>query len=310
MEILVNDFGTQFTNFLDANRVFYRAVVRRIRPALARAGLEPSGDATVTVLLTEGLKSNQGMTLVVGSVADAIEPAFVLSAGDDSLAGVGLEQWCVDELARAVKGHAMIVAPGNHDSPAARRAMLAHDFTVLAGEPIERAGIRVLGDSDPRVTRSLTVTTDFVRAETVAEMSARLARTACKDPDRIPVVVVNQPAGLRDVVDQGCTDLAIAGATERRVSSQSSNGRRVTTYLASSTGGATVGEPDSLLSSLGQLRTEAELTILTFGAVSRRPLQYQIVTVGTDGSVTVSQPQPFPYGSTPAGRKELAAEHR
>ncbi len=309
MHVLVNDVGAQFLSFLEDNRAFYSAVTRNAQRAVRRAHLPHAGDTLVTVLLVEGLKCNEGMMGVVGSLADELEPAFVLSAGDDSLTSAGLEQLCVDALASAVRGHAVVVAPGNHDSAVSRAAMHAHGFTVLHGEPVARAGLVILGDGDPRVEESLGTSTQ-VRPETVGEMAGRLARVACEDPAAVDLTVVNQPAGLEQVIADGCTRLAVAGGTERDLSLRlAQNGRVVPRYLAASAGGAVYDASASLFSTLGPLRAPAEMTLLTISRASGRPLEFHVLTISTDETVVVSPPTLLPYGATAAGQRELAQPH-
>ncbi len=305
MRLLVNDLGAQFLTFLDENRDFYATVERNARDAVSRTPLPKTGDHLTTVLLVEGLKCNQGMMGVIGALADQLDPGFVLSAGDDSLTSGGLEQLCIDALAASVRGHDVVIAPGNHDSLTSRRAMRGRGFTVLDGTSVTRAGLTILGDGDPRVDEALGVRSPL-RNETIGEMSTRLAAVACEERDPVDVFVVNQPAGLERVLADGCTRLAIAGGIARDYTLQPSNqGRAVPRYLAASAGGAVFDISANPFATLGPLEAPAEITLLTFSRASHRPLQHHVLTVTPDRNVTISPPTFFPYGATAAGQREL-----
>jgi hypothetical protein len=310
MQILVNDLGAQFLTLLDENRDFYAAVERRGRAAVRRAALPRTEDTLVTAVLVEGLKCNEGMMGVVGALVDELDPAFVLSAGDDSLTSVGLEQLCVDALASALRGHDLVAAPGNHDSLASRLAMRARGFDVLAGETVEHSGLVILGDEDPRLHETLGARTRLGR-ETIDDVAERLGDVACEEGEEergVDITIVNQPAALAGVIDRGCTKLAIAGGVARDYSLRTAtNGRVVPRYLAASAGGDTSPTASGAFSTLGPLRAPAEITLLTFSRASHRPLAFHVLTVSPDRSVTVSSATPFPYGTTPTGRAELAS---
>jgi hypothetical protein len=167
------------------------------------------------------------------------------------------------------------------------------------------AGLTLLGDADPRITREPGGDTRS-GSESRAEVADRLAETACAE-NSVDVLVANEPSLLDPAVERGCAELALAGGIERGYEVVTVEGRPVPRYLALSAGGATY-EPsaDNALSTLGPLRVPAEITLLTFGRDSRRLLRLDVIVVGPDRSVEIEPAIITPYGRSTVGRRELA----
>ena len=60
-------------------------------------------------------------------------------------------------------------------------------------------------------------------------------------------------------------------------------------YITATSGGATGSSV-----TLGPLRTTAELTVLQWDPTTRLFVSWQVVQIGTDGTATVLDPEPWP----------------
>ncbi|QCB93227.1 metallophosphoesterase family protein [Cellulomonas shaoxiangyii] len=240
----------------------------------------------VTLLVVSDLHCNVGMAPLVRTLAELAEVDAVLDAGDTTMNGTSVEQYCVTAFARAVPGGVpLVTAPGNHDSRDTTRRYARAGATVLDGSVVDVAGVRVLGDRDANETRvgGGTTTADD---ETPREQARRLAETAC-DAGDVDLLLLHTPTGGDEALDQGCVPAQVSGHYHRRVGpEQVGLGVR---YISSSTAGATLGQP-----TVGPLRGVAELTLLRFDPRERRFLDVQVVAVSPDGSVEVQDRQPWP----------------
>ncbi len=270
----------------------------------------PTSDATrgaadeepvepVTLLVISDLHCNVGMAPLVGTLADLAGVDAVLDAGDTTMNGTSVEQYCVTSFARTVpSGVPLVTSPGNHDSRDTTRRYARAGATVLDGSVVDVAGLRVLGDRDANETRVGGGTT--AAQETPGEQARRLAETACDDGD-VDLLLVHTPTAGDEALEEGCVPAQVSGHYHRRVGpEQVGLGIR---YISSSTAGATLGQP-----TVGPLRGVAELTLLRFDPRDRRFLDVQVVRVAPDATVTVEDRQPWPDVVEPDGDEPGADE--
>lgn len=246
----------------------------------------PPVDPVVLVVVSD-LHCNVGMAPVIGRLARLAGADAVLDAGDTTVNGTSVEQYCVTSFARAVPdGVALVTSPGNHDSRETTANYARAGATVLDGKVVEVAGVRILGDSDPNETRVGAGGTASAADETPAEAGERLAEVACDDGE-VDLLLVHTPTVGDAALDDGCVAAQVSGHYHRRVGpEQVGLGVRL---VSSSTAGATLNQP-----TLGPLRGVAELTVLRFDPESRLVRDYQVVRVAPDTTVTVGRPQPWP----------------
>jgi len=261
-----------------------QAEIARLRsadPSLP-ATEEPEDGATepVVMLVVSDLHCNVGMVPVIREVAELAGADIVLNAGDSTVNGTSVESYCVTAFAGAVPdGAVQVVADGNHDSPETANQERSVGAHVLDGQVIEVAGVRILGDADPRATRIGTGTVQRGE-ESVADISRRLADVACEDPDGVDLLLVHDPLMGNASLEEGCVPAQVSGHMHRRLGPVwHGNGTR---YVSSSTAGARLGQP-----TVGPLNGVAELTVLRFDPDSRRIVDYRLVRVHPDTDASV-----------------------
>jgi predicted phosphodiesterase len=251
---------------------------------------QPEDGETVALLVTDR-HDNIGMDATITAVAQAGDASLLIDAGDDTSSGASWETFSIDSLAEAADdaGDLDVVAvPGNHDQgrPVDQR-MRERDFTVLDGEPVEVAGIRFLGDADPR-SSGYTPNRES-GLETVSEQADRLAKVACADGE-VSTMVVHDPNSGLDAAERGCVDLVLSGHLHRQVGPEAvvaDDGSVATTFTNGTTGGA------AFAIALGsKLRRPAQMTLVTYA--DGVPAGVQPVDITTGGTFEVQDWQPLP----------------
>jgi hypothetical protein len=244
----------------------------------------------VTFLMVSDLHCNVGMARVVGEAVRLAEADAVLNAGDTVISGTSVEQFCVSALAEAVpSGVPIVVADGNHDTALTSEQERRAGNVVLAGEPITVAGVRILGDAEPNIT-TVTEGLRLRGEETRGEMALRLAERACEAAqagERIDVLLVHNPRAGVTPMASGCVTLQLSGHFHRQVGPTHQG--MGTLYAGGSTAGATAGR-----TSIGPLQSPGVMTVLRFDPLAHRPVDYRIITVGTDRAVQLGRWLPFP----------------
>ncbi|MDR1825728.1 MAG: metallophosphoesterase [Bifidobacteriaceae bacterium] len=248
----------------------------------AYAGLRP-------VVLVSDLHCNVGLAAVIGATVRASGAVAVFDAGDITADGTSVEAFCVDTFAAAVPEDVpIVVATGNHDTPLTATQAAAAGETVLDGEIVEVADLRLLGDSDPTHTE-IAQGTNQVRPETIDEMGLRLAEVACAaDPsERADVLLVHNPAAGQAALESGCVPVALFGHTHQRSDPKVVGGG--VAYTASSTGKDVGGTTP-----LGPLKADGELTVLLFDQAGHL-VAWQLVTIHPDATATLGPIEALPY---------------
>jgi predicted phosphodiesterase len=247
---------------------------------------EDAVEPTVLLLVSD-LHCNIGMARIIRTVAERSGADVVLNAGDTTVNGTSVERYCVTTFSGAVPdGVERVVADGNHDSTETGQHERGSGWTVLDGDVVSVAGLRILGDRDPNQTQ-IGAGTSTITGETAAEAGERLAQTACDDPDGVDVLLIHTPRVGDAAMRSGCVPVQLSGHQHRRTGPvQVGEGIR---YVSSSTAGATSGQ-----ATVGPLNGVAELTVLRFDPESRRMIDWQLVTVSPDGTAAVSDREPFP----------------
>ncbi|ROS31065.1 metallophosphoesterase [Cellulomonas sp. PhB150] len=240
----------------------------------------------VTLVVVSDLHCNVGMAPLITTLVERSGASLVLDAGDTTINGTSVEQYCVSTFARAIPdGVDLVTSPGNHDSAETSAMYDRAGAQVLGGEVVEVDGIRILGDRDPNETRLGQGTSAGVR--TAEEEGADLAATACDDEDGVDLLLIHTPWVGDATLDGGCAPAQVSGHLHRRTGpEQIGEGIR---YGSSSSAGATLNEP-----TVGPLKGTAEMTVLHWDPSTRRVVDYQVVQVTPDATARVLWPQAWP----------------
>ncbi|GIG27560.1 metallophosphoesterase [Cellulomonas marina] len=255
-------------------------------PRSSPSATAEQAEEPVTVVVVSDLHCNVGMAPLITTLVRLAGADLVVDAGDTTVDGTAVEDYCVRTFARAVPDAVPVVtSPGNHDSVTTSATYARAGATVLDGGVVEVAGLRILGDHDPAETR---VGAGGTRSrEPAVEVAARLAEAACADEAGVDLLLVHTPDVGTDVLDEGCAPAQISGHLHQRVGPEVvGQGVR---YVSSSTAGATLGQP-----TIGPLRGTAELTVLRWDPVTRLFVDLRVVSVGTDAGASVSERLPWP----------------
>ena len=260
------------------------AATRTATPTPTATAPDPEQEP-VTLLVISDLHCNVGMAPLITSLATLSGAQVVLDAGDTTMNGTSVEQYCVSTFARAVPdGVDLVTAPGNHDSAETTAQYARAGATVLDGGVIDVRGMRVLGDHDPKATRLIASQT---QDESYAEVGTRLSEVACDDADGVDLVLFHNPRVGPSLLADGCAPALVSGHMHTRTDpEQVGEGIR---YTSSSTAGAQENEPR-----IGPLKGTAEMTLLRWDPTTRRILDWQLVEIGTDASATVHDPERWP----------------
>ena len=244
----------------------------------------------VTLMIISDNHCNTGMGRVMGEVARQSQVDLVLNLGDTTMGGSAPESICVDAVAKALKDFPVVVADGNHDSRTTGEQEAAHGWTVLDGGVVEVAGLRIVGDRDPRLTSVTLGKREFL---TKAEAAKELTDAACEnyaqeDPDSIvDILAIHDPYVGNRVMPSGCIALELSGHLHRRVGPVQQGLGLL--YNVSSSGGATSG---SL--TLAELPATGTIAILRYDRANHRPMELREVRVDPNQSVDLTAWKAFP----------------
>ncbi|WP_298804642.1 metallophosphoesterase family protein [uncultured Pseudokineococcus sp.] len=248
-------------------------------------------DDVVTALVVSDLHCNVGMAGPVARLAELADVDLVLDAGDTVMNGTAVEQTCVSAFAGALPDVPVVVADGNHDSPTTADQERAAGWTVLDGEVVDVAGLKILGVPDPRSTQLLSGSSAPEGAS--AEESARtLVEEACAADD-VDLLLVHDPSIGAPALEAGCAPAQVSGHYHVRTDPEQV-GRGIR-YISSSTAGAV---HDQL--TVGPLNGTAEMTLLRFDAGTGDVLSWRVVSATANAEVTVGPWRAWPaISSTP-----------
>ncbi|MEJ5890105.1 metallophosphoesterase family protein [Pseudokineococcus marinus] len=264
-------------------------------PTSTARGPVPADDV-LTALVVSDLHCNVGMAEPVARLAELADVDLVLNAGDTVMNGTAVEQTCVSAVAGALPDVPVVVADGNHDSPTTADQERAAGWTVLDGEVVDVAGLKILGVPDPRSTQLLSGSSAPEGAS--AEESARtLVEEACAADD-VDLLLVHDPSIGAPALEAGCAPAQVSGHYHVRTDPEQV-GRGIR-YISSSTAGAV---HDQL--TVGPLNGTAEMTLLRFDAGTGDVLSWRVVSATPSAEVTVGPWRAWPaVASTPTPVEE------
>jgi predicted phosphodiesterase len=232
-----------------------------------------AGDETVRVLHVSDLHLNPGAFDVIRSVVTQFQVDVVIDTGDLTDFGSAAESRYVGQIPSI--GAPYVYVRGNHDSSATQASVAAlPDATVLDGpEVVEVAGIRFLGQGDPRFTPDKSTRDDDADDDVLLAVGRTMARSARTAVDPPHVVAVHDPVSAQPLL--GVSPLVLAGHTHRREDVEQDGTLLV---VQGSTGGA------GLRALEGEEPTPITMTVLYLEPASGQLQAYDDITLGGLGT--------------------------
>ncbi|MGC5616534.1 hypothetical protein [Georgenia sp. Z1491] len=293
---LLQAYGPTIRLFYDGNTEFAGEARASLEAGLEEAGRWSTGpdgerpENVTTAMFYTDVHCNVGAAEVVGHAAELVEADLVVDGGDTTIAGTAIEQFCVDAIDSSMPDEATyVVAAGNHDSIVTVDQMRRAGWTVLDGSIIEVAGLRIIGDTDPRIT-TLDQPTVQERAETWEETALRIGEDSCEalaDGDPVDLAVLHDAFGGRRVAWTGCVPLTLSGHIHTHVGPEI-DGLGVR-WVEGAAGGQGQGVP-----TLGAVREPAPMGQIEFDSETGDALRYRRIVLEPDATVGVGQWQEMP----------------
>ena len=259
-----------------------------------------AGDEAIRVLHVSDLHLNPAAYEVIGSVVRQFDIDVVVDTGDITDFGSEPEARYVQGIGRL--GVPYVYLRGNHDSRLTQAAVGRQPNAVTLDGPqvVEVAGLRLLGQGDPRFTPDKTTRDDDAPPK-VLELVGRQVREAAEaSPLGVDIVVTHDPLTTGPLL--GAVPLVLAGHThQRRVDTTDGT----TVFVQGSTGGA------GLRALEGEDPTDISLSVLYLNPETRLLQAYDDITLGGFGlnDARISRrvvtapagpgPEPSPSGPTP-----------
>lgn len=250
------------------------------------------GDDNTRVLHVSDLHLNPGAFGVIRSVVDQFGVDVVVDTGDSTDFGSTVESRFLGGMSRV--GAPYVWIRGNHDSAATQGTVAGlEDVTVLDGdEVVEVAGVRFLGQGDPRFTPDKSTRDDDAPTSVLTDVGRELQEAYERADEKPAVVLVHDPLSAGPLV--GTAPLVLAGhAHQRRADTEDGT----TVLVQGSTGGA------GLRALEGEDPTPITLTVLYLDRTSGELQAYDEITLGGlgDNEVRISRtlaaqarPEPSP----------------
>lgn len=232
---------------------------------------EPDPD-TVRVLFVSDIHLNPNVWPIMRTIADQYEVNVVLDAGDIADQGSSAEVPLLDPIGSL--GIPYVYVRGNHDSGIIEDAVAKNSNAVaLNGKVVEVAGLRILGDGDPRFTPDKDALTS---SDQVVQLGEQLADVAAEESEPIDIVLVHDPLAAESLADS--TPLILAGHVHERGEDQLDDDSLLLTQ--GSTGGAGLRALES------EDPTPLTFTVLYFDRATGQMQARDEITLGGLGTTT------------------------
>lgn len=172
-----------------------RLVAVNVNTLYGRIGAMPAlapGVKTIRLLHISDIHNNPAAIGFVRELADRFGVNAVVDTGDLTDYGTPVEIGLSQALGRLAVPHVFVA--GNHDSQATVRGVAAsRNGIILNGQPVEVAGLTVIGAPDPSSARAGLGSVDTPPAA-LAAAAGQLADTVGKMPSPPDIVCVHNPA--------------------------------------------------------------------------------------------------------------------
>jgi len=240
----------------------------------ALPGYQPD-PSTIRLLQVTDIHLNPAAWNVIAEVTKQFGIQVIVDSGDISDHGTAAER----RFIAPIKGLRVpyVFVRGNHDSMAIQGAIAAMPNAVVldGGHVREVAGLRLVGDGDPRFTPDMSMNPVGEAAETEAgRILAGDIRAVSPGPD---IAVVHDPTMGREL--DGSVPLVLAGHVHKRSTQILPAGTRL--FIQGSTGGA------GLRALEGAAPTPIECTVFYFDATTKHLQAWDDITLGGLGLASV-----------------------
>lgn len=263
------------------------------------------------MLLISDNHCNIGMGPVYAAMARESGAEVVLNLGDTTMGGSSVEAICVDALADHLTEVPVVVADGNHDSTTTGEQEAARGWRVLDGGVIEVAGLRILGDRDPRLTSVTLGYRDYTTREELADGLQAAACANVSDPGTpwqdstdqegwVDILAIHDPFVGARAMPSGCVVLELTGHLHRRIGPVQEGLGLL--YVTPSSGGAAPG-----IIPIGPLQADATATVLRYDRANKRPLALREIRMAPDGTAGLGEWETFPAMPTEPVVADLSA---
>jgi len=247
--------------------------VNKLYAVTNRLPVFTAGDDTIRVLHVSDLHLSPSAYDVISSVVEQFEIDLILDTGDSTDLGSAAETRYVEEIGDL--GVPYVWVRGNHDSLRVQQAVADQPGAIVLDGPdvVEVAGLRLLGQGDPRFTPDKS-TGDDNAPPALLELVGEQLLEAYRDADIPPdIVLLHDPAVAAALL--GEVPLVLAGHThERRV--EEVDGTQL--LIQGSTGGA------GLRALEGAEPTPVALSVLYFDPDTKRLQAQDDLTLGGLGA--------------------------
>jgi predicted phosphodiesterase len=285
---LIGTADTLITRFQSYRTELGRLVtnVSRLYGVVSTLPTYESNRSTLRVLSVSDLHDNPAAWTIMHSLVSQFHIDLIIDSGDLTDHGSAAEDAMASQI--GTFGVPYVFVKGNHDSAGTAAAVARqHNAIVLTGTTVDVAGLRIIGDADPRFTPDLAV-----QVPTTSELQAagqRLAAAAQAGPAPDLAVVHDPAEGQAAAAD---VPLVVAGHTHRRFTQIIGKDTRL--FVQGSTGGAGLRALES------SPPTPIECSVLYFDRTTRRLQAWDDVTLGGLGATSVGIARHLATEPTPA----------
>lgn len=286
---LIGTADTLVTRFQSYRTELGRLVtnVSRLYGVVSTLPTYESDTSTLRVLSVSDLHDNPAAWNIMHSLVSQFHIDLIVDSGDLTDHGSPAEDVMASQIGTFDIPYVFV--KGNHDSAGTAAAVAReHNAIVLTGTAVDVAGLRVIGDADPRFTPDLAVQVPTTSDLEVAGQRLAEAAQAGPPPD---LAVVHDPAEGEAVAS--AVPLVLAGHTHRRFTQIIGKDTRL--FVQGSTGGAGLRALES------SPPTPIECSVLYFARTTRRLQAWDDVTLGGLGATSVgiarhlaTEPSPAP----------------
>lgn len=282
-EELVKAFNSMAESFYKSQS-YYDEILTKV-PEIESELRKPDTNQLVAIHLTDRHLNIQ-MDKIWRAIGDGAGATVVIDTGDDLSSGLNGESFSLRSVNAAFEGYDKVYSGGNHDETFVIKYMENLGWVVLKGKPVDVAGIRFLGISDPRRSN---VTERMIEQEGDLERQAEeMAEIACEDGN-VSTIAVHDIGVAAIAAARGCIDLGVAGHVHARIEEYTPN--EIPLITTGTSGGAAFAVAFGT-----KLKRMANASLITYQLDGDRyvPVGMQSVDITTKGEIEPGIYQEFP----------------